>query len=86
MSQQTDLVFNCEDMLNLIPEYAFGLTDPEQTQWVEANIARCPEAVAQLEDYRRLQDEMRASVPEIDVPVGAGARLIAAALCDLPPR
>ncbi|MBI1258678.1 MAG: hypothetical protein GC204_14515 [Chloroflexi bacterium] len=77
MSPQTDLVFNCEELLTLLPDYAFGLTDPEQTRWVETNIARCPEAVAQLEDYRRLQEEMRASVPEIDVPVGAGARLLA---------
>ncbi|MEP7294347.1 MAG: anti-sigma factor [Chloroflexota bacterium] len=79
MSQPTNLVFECEDILNLIPEYAFGLTDPEQTQWIEVNLSRCPEAVAQLEDYRRLQEEMRTSVPEIEVPVGAGARLMAAA-------
>ncbi|MEO8397423.1 MAG: hypothetical protein ABI700_30785, partial [Chloroflexota bacterium] len=78
MSQRTDLVFECEDILNLIPEYAFGLTDPEQAQWIEANIARCPEAVAQLEDYRRLQDEMRMSVPEIEPPQQAGARLMMA--------
>ena len=77
MSQPTDLVFNCEEMLTLLPDYAFGLTDPGQTQWVEANIARCPEALEQLEDYRRVQEEMRASVPEIEVPVGAGARLMA---------
>jgi hypothetical protein len=78
MSQQTDLVYDCETILDLIPEYAFGLTEPEQNQWIEANIARCPEAVAQLEDYRRLQEEMRASVPEMELPSGAGARLLSA--------
>src|SRR4051794_23263979 len=78
MSQQTDLVYDCETILNLIPEYAFGLTEPEQNQWIEANIARCPEAVTQLQEYRRVQEEMRASVPEMEIPVGAGAHLMAA--------
>jgi hypothetical protein len=78
MSQQTDLITDCEPILDLIPEYAFGLTEPEQNQWIEANIARCPEAVEQLTEYRRVQEEMRASVPEMELPVGAGARLMAA--------
>jgi hypothetical protein len=84
MSQRTDLVYNCEDILNLIPEYAFGLTDPEATQWIEANIARCPEAVAQLADYQRLQEEMRAAVPEVEPPPQAGALLMAAIAAPAP--
>lgn len=78
MSQPTDLVYDCEAILDLIPEYAFGLSDPEQVRWIEANISRCPEAVAQLQDYRRLQEEMRTSVPEIEPPAQSAARLFAA--------
>ena len=56
---------NCEAVQELIPEYAFGLTPPEQTRLVEANLASCPEASVQLADYREIQDEMRNSVPQI---------------------
>lgn len=55
---------DCDAIRELIAEYAFGLTSPEETRLVEANLASCLEAVAQLEDYRRLQDEMRGSVPQ----------------------
>lgn len=71
-------VFDCDALLEVIPEYAFGFTDPDQTRWVEANLERCPEAAAQLQDYHRLQDEMRASVAQIEPSAQVGARLMAA--------
>jgi len=69
---------DCDTIQELIPEYAFGLTTPEETQLVDASLAACPEAAAQLADYRRIQDEMRASVPQIAPPPQLEARLMAA--------
>jgi anti-sigma-K factor RskA len=69
---------DCDAILEIIPDYAFGLTDLEATRWVEAQMANCPEAAAQLADYRRLQAEMRASVAQIEPPPQLGERLMAA--------
>lgn len=70
---------NCDAVQSLIPDYAFGLTDPEATRLVEAGLATCPEAAEQLADYRRLQDELRLSVPQLEPPQQLEARLMAAA-------
>lgn len=70
---------DCDAILDLIPEYAFGLTDAAESQLVEANLHRCPEATHQLEALRALQDEMRADVPQVEPPPELGDRLMAAA-------
>lgn len=69
---------NCQDILELIPEYAFGLTDAEQTRLVEANLTACPEAAAQLADYRQMQTEMRAAVPQHEPSPALAERLMTA--------
>lgn len=77
-NQHADTVYNCDALLELIPEYAFGLTDADQTRIVEANLERCPAATARLQEYRHLQDEMRGAVPQVAPPPNMGARLMAA--------
>jgi anti-sigma-K factor RskA len=77
-NNQTDVIPNCEEIQELVAEYAFGLTDAEQTRLVEANLPTCPEAVAQLADFRRIQAEMRTVVPEVEPSAALGARLMAA--------
>jgi anti-sigma-K factor RskA len=77
-NQHTDPVYDCDALLDLIPEYAFGLTDPEQTRIVEVNLQRCPGAAERLQEYQHLQEEMRASVPQIEPQPQVGARLMAA--------
>lgn len=69
---------NCENIQQLIPEYAFGLTNPEDTELVESNLAACPEAAAALADFQLIQAEMRAGVPQIAPPPGLEAKLMAA--------
>ncbi|MFN8375305.1 MAG: anti-sigma factor [Anaerolineae bacterium] len=80
MSPQNELqtVNNCDDILELIPDYAFGLTSDEETRLVEANLTYCPEAEIQLAEYRSLQGEMRGDVRQINPPVQLEARLMAA--------
>jgi anti-sigma-K factor RskA len=69
---------DCDSIRDLIPEYAFGLTSPEETRLVESNLAACPEAAADLDDYRDLQDNMRADVALFEPPAYLGDRLMAA--------
>lgn len=68
----------CDAIRELIPEYAFGLTDPEQTRFVEANLQHCAEAAAELADFQRIQMEMRADVPQIEPPLSLESKLMAA--------
>jgi hypothetical protein len=71
MAQQND----CSEILDLIPDYAFGLTDEATTRRIEAALPSCPEAVRQLGEYRRLQAAMRAHVPQTPPPPGIAQRL-----------
>jgi anti-sigma-K factor RskA len=57
---------DCDAIQDLIPEYAFGMTDAEETRLVEANLASCPEAATQLVEFQTLQEEMRAGVPQVE--------------------
>jgi anti-sigma-K factor RskA len=68
----------CDAIRELIPEYAFGLTDAEQTRFVEANIASCVEAAAELADFQRMQAEMRADVAQLEPPTSLESKLMAA--------
>jgi anti-sigma-K factor RskA len=68
----------CDAIRELIPEYAFGLTDPEQTRFVEANIQHCSEAAAELADFQQLQAEMRSDVSQIEPPLSLESKLLAA--------
>ncbi len=68
----------CDAIRELIPEYAFGLTDPEQTRFVEANLSTCTDAAAELADFQRMQAEMRADVAQIEPPLALESKLMAA--------
>ncbi len=78
----TQTALDCEALTQLIPEYAFGLTDDAETLLVEANLARCPEAQTLLADYRALQVDLRASVVQVEPSPELGTRLMAAVRAD----
>lgn len=67
-NRQTGAGPDCTTIQELIPEYAFGLTDPAETKFVEAGLVDCPEAVEQLTEFRGLQTAMRTGVSQIDPP------------------
>lgn len=69
---------DCDAIQELIPEYAFGLTSPEETRLVESQLASCPDASAELADFRHMQAEMRAGVPQLEPPPQLAERLLAA--------
>jgi anti-sigma-K factor RskA len=79
-------VSDCDAVRELIPDYAFGLTNSEETRLVEANLAYCPEAADQLADFRRIQAEMRAGVPQIEPPPQLIERLMAAIEAPVPAK
>jgi anti-sigma-K factor RskA len=78
MSSQHTSTVDCTTITELIPEYAFGLTSAEETRLVEANLAHCPDAAAQLAEFRLLQDDLRTSVPVMAPPAALEAQLMAA--------
>jgi anti-sigma-K factor RskA len=80
-----DPAHDCDTIRELIPDYAFGLTDPEETRLVESSLSRCPEAARQLADFQCLQAEMRAAVPQIEPPAQLGERLMAAVAASAAP-
>ena len=67
----------CGEVLFLIPAYAMGTTDPDETALVEANLAACPDAEAALLEYNRLVEEMRVNVPQIEPALELEERLMA---------
>jgi anti-sigma-K factor RskA len=69
---------DCDAIQELIPDYAFGLTSPEETRLVEASLTSCPDAAAQLADFRHMQEEMRAGVPQVEPPAQLAKRLLEA--------
>src|SRR5579864_4634233 len=69
---------DCDAIRELIPDYAFGLSGTEDARLVESYLIDCPEAAAQLADFRHLQAEMRAAVPQIRPPYALSERLMAA--------
>jgi hypothetical protein len=54
---------DCHRLRELIPAYAIGATDPDETAFVEAGLPDCPEAAAELTDYLMLSDELLYIVP-----------------------
>jgi len=75
---------DCETLLELIPEYAFGVTEPEQSRLIEASLPHCPQAAALLAEYRTLQDELRSGVAQVEPSPELGARLMTAIAEPLP--
>ncbi len=73
-----DPTSDCDAIRELIPDYAFGLITPDEKRLVESNLASCPEAAADLADFKQLQDEMRAGVRQMQPSAHLGERLMAA--------
>lgn len=67
----------CDAIRELIPEYAFGLTSPDETRFVEANLQHCADAAAELADFQRLQSEMRTDIAQIEPPLSLESKLMA---------
>jgi hypothetical protein len=74
----SDTATDCDSVRALIPEYAFGLSDAAEIRLVEANLANCADAASDLNAFRQIQVEMRASVAQIEPPAQLRERLMTA--------
>ncbi|MBX3050204.1 MAG: anti-sigma factor [Caldilineaceae bacterium] len=68
----------CAEVLALIPAYALGATDPEETRLVQMGLAGCPDAAAALADYTALAEQMHFAAPRVAAPEHLAQRLQAA--------
>ncbi len=70
-----------EEIRELIPAYAIGATDPEETARVEAHLRECAACRALVEEYARLADGLLYTIPLVTAPATVEERLMA----QLPP-
>ena len=59
---------NHETIQELIPAYALGATDPEESAWVETHLRACARCRALLADYQLLADQLLYTVPYTPAP------------------
>jgi hypothetical protein len=69
----------CDEVISLVPAYAIGATDPEESHLVEMYLSECPEAVAELRQYAELAEQMLISVPPLKAPGRLSEKLLNAA-------
>ncbi len=58
----------CERLADLIPAYSIGATDPDETAFVQAHLADCPEAAAHLAEFAHLAEGLHYAVPPAQAP------------------
>jgi anti-sigma-K factor RskA len=64
-----------ESIEGLIPAYALGATDPDESQAVEAHVPGCAACRALLVEYRGLGDDLLYTVPVMAAPAGLTERM-----------
>ncbi len=70
-TQETD----CAALRALIPAYSLGATDPDETAVVLAQLAHCPEALADLADFAALSEALLSVAPPVQPPPAVADRL-----------
>ncbi|GAB4508804.1 MAG: anti-sigma factor [Anaerolineae bacterium] len=68
----------CADILDLIPAYALGATNPEETLLVQRHLSHCPEAAEELRLYTEMSVTMMQDVPHYTAPAHLENSLLAA--------
>lgn len=65
----------CAAVEALVPAYSLGATDTEERMLVQAQLAACPKAIAELADYTALADALLYSAPPVQAPAHLANRL-----------
>lgn len=68
----------CESIEMLIPAYSMGIADAEERAFLETNLASCPDAAAELAQYRALNEAFLYSAPLAQAPARLASKLAAA--------
>jgi anti-sigma-K factor RskA len=64
-----------EEIEYLIPAYAMGATDPDESQAVETHLPGCTACRSLVAHYRRLADDMLFALPAAAAPAGLTERM-----------
>ena len=68
----------CEMVMGLVPAHSIGATDDDEVNVVNALLADCPHAAAELANFSRLAEALHYSAPPVTAPPTLAARLLAA--------
>ncbi len=70
----------CDDIRDLVPAYALGVTTDDEARQVDDHIASCREHDLDIEDARGTAELLAAGVPAMEPPADLKARILAQAL------
>lgn len=71
-----------ENLRDLLPAYALGALDENETAEVEAALARYPELRAELATYANVVGDLALTVPQVTPPLALKQKIMAAAQAD----
>lgn len=80
----SELNQDCQVIHPLIPAYALGAADADEAVLVEAHLAGCAEAAAELAAYTELADTLLYSAPPVQPPAALAGKLRAATAPNAP--
>src|SRR5262245_1509006 len=55
----------CERVLDLIPAFSIGATDPDDEEFIKARLVECPEATLELAKYMKLAEALHYSAAHV---------------------
>ena len=67
---------DCSAIVDLIPAYSLGATDPDERALVNAHLSRCPEAIVALADYAALTERLHYAVVPQQAPPLLASKLM----------
>lgn len=70
---------DCEELLPLIPAYAIGATDDDETRLIKAALADCPALVEELRAFQAVGEALAEGVPAMPPPPMMLGNVLAAA-------
>lgn len=66
---------DCAQLEALLPSYAMGITDPDESLLVERLLVDCPEYQQELDVYKDLSESLLYAVPQVIPPDSLAAKL-----------
>jgi anti-sigma-K factor RskA len=75
---------NCDTLRELLPAYAMGITDPDETALVEQLLGECPDEAAELAHYRSMAAALPMSVEQKAPPAALHDMLMARVAVETP--
>lgn len=68
---------SCDDVIALLPAHSIGATDPEEAAAINAHLAACPNAPAELARYGKIAEALLYGAPPRSAPAHLAAKISA---------